>query len=310
MSRIGRLPVVVPKGVDVTIDGRSVSVISLKNTLSLEVAEPIEVNLSDGVITVIRPNDEGKVRALHGLSRTLVANMVTGVTDGYSKTLEIVGFGYRVQAKGSGVEFSLGYSHPVPVTPPDGVTLRVETPTRLVVEGIDKQQVGEVAANIRKLRKPDPYKGKGVRTPASCPAARSGRLESRTWLSPRSEGAGRPAPARPRGRGAICACARRSPAARPGRGWPCTGPPGTSSPSWWTTARAARSYRRLPWKRTCAPRRATRRPGRIGWASCWPAAPRRRVSPPPSSTGVATPTTAGWPRWPTVPAKAGCRCDG
>ena len=163
MSRIGRLPVVVPKGVDVTIDGRSVSVKGPKGTLSLEVAEPIEVNQSDGVITVTRPNDEGRVRALHGLSRTLVANMVTGVTEGYSKTLEIVGVGYRVQAKGSGVEFSLGYSHPVPVNPPDGVTLRVETPTRLVVEGIDKQQVGEVAANIRKLRKPDPYKGKGVR---------------------------------------------------------------------------------------------------------------------------------------------------
>ena len=163
MSRIGRLPVVVPKGVDVTIDGRSVAVKGPKGTLSLEVAEPIEVNLSDGVITVTRPNDEGRVRALHGLSRSLVANMVTGVTDGYSKTLEIVGVGYRVQAKSSGVEFSLGYSHPVPVTPPDGVTLRVETPTRIVVEGIDKQQVGEVAANIRKLRKPDPYKGKGVR---------------------------------------------------------------------------------------------------------------------------------------------------
>ncbi len=163
MSRIGRLPVVVPAGVDVTIDGRSVSVRGPRGKLSLEVAEPIEVNQSDGVINVTRPNDEGKVRALHGLSRTLVANMVTGVTEGYSKTLEIVGVGYRVQAKGGGVEFSLGYSHPVPVNPPDGVTLRVETPTRLVVEGIDKQQVGEVAANIRKLRKPDPYKGKGVR---------------------------------------------------------------------------------------------------------------------------------------------------
>ena len=113
--------------------------------------------------TVTRPNDEGNVRALHGLSRSLVANMVTGVTEGYRKTLEIVGVGYRVQAKGSNLEFSLGFSHPVTVTPPEGITLRVETPTRLVVEGIDKQQVGEVAANIRKLRKPDPYKGKGVR---------------------------------------------------------------------------------------------------------------------------------------------------
>jgi large subunit ribosomal protein L6 len=163
MSRIGRLPVVVPAGVDVTINGREVSVRGPKGQLSMRVAEPIEVKQTDGVITVTRPNDEGPVRALHGLSRTLVANMVTGVTEGYRKTLEIVGVGYRVQARGNGVEFSLGYSHPVPVTPPDGVTLRVETPTRLVVEGIDKQQVGEVAAKIRKLRKPDPYKGKGVR---------------------------------------------------------------------------------------------------------------------------------------------------
>ena len=163
MSRIGRLPVTVPEGVDVTINGRQVTVKGPKGELSMQLAEPIEIAQNDGVITVTRPSDEGTVRALHGLSRTLVANMVTGVTQGYSKTLEIVGVGYRVQAKDNGVEFSLGYSHPVPVTPPQGVTLRVETPTRLVVEGIDKQQVGEVAANSRKLRKPDPYKGKGVR---------------------------------------------------------------------------------------------------------------------------------------------------
>ncbi|HEY6279249.1 MAG TPA: 50S ribosomal protein L6 [Streptosporangiaceae bacterium] len=163
MSRIGRMPVTVPSGVDVTIDGREVTVTGPKGKLSLTIAEPIEVSQSDGAITVTRPSDEGQVRALHGLSRTLVANMVTGVTEGYRKTLEIVGVGYRVQARGGDLEFSLGYSHPVTVTAPEGITLRVETPTRLVVEGIDKQQVGEVAANIRKLRKPDPYKGKGVR---------------------------------------------------------------------------------------------------------------------------------------------------
>jgi len=157
------MPVTIPSGVDVTIDGREVTVKGPKGQLSLEVKEPIEVTKGDGVITVTRPNDEGNVRALHGLSRTLVANMVTGVTEGYRKTLEIVGVGYRVQAKGSNLEFSLGFSHPVTVSPPEGITLRVETPTRLVVEGIDKQQVGEVAANIRKLRKPDPYKGKGLR---------------------------------------------------------------------------------------------------------------------------------------------------
>ena len=163
MSRIGRMPVAIPSGVDVTIDGRQVTVKGPKGTLSLEVVQPIEVKQADGTITVTRPSDEGEIRALHGLSRSLIANMVTGVTDGYRKTLEIVGVGYRVHAKGKDLEFSLGYSHPVPVSPPDGITFRVETPTRLVVEGIDKQQVGEVAANLRKLRKPDPYKGKGVR---------------------------------------------------------------------------------------------------------------------------------------------------
>jgi large subunit ribosomal protein L6 len=163
MSRIGRMPVTVPSGVDVSINGREVAVKGPKGSLSLRVPEPIEVSQADSTITVTRPSDEGEIRALHGLSRSLIANMVTGVTDGYRKTLEIVGVGYRVQARGKDLEFSLGFSHPVPVYAPEGITFRVETPTRFVVEGIDKQQVGEVAANIRKLRKPDPYKGKGVR---------------------------------------------------------------------------------------------------------------------------------------------------
>jgi large subunit ribosomal protein L6 len=163
MSRIGRLPVVVPSGVDVTIDGRDVTVKGPKGSLRLEVAAPIEVHSNDGVITVTRPSDEGEIRALHGLSRSLIANMVTGVTAGYAKTMEIVGVGYRVTAKGKDLEFALGFSHPVVVSPPEGISFRVEAPTRFVVEGIDKQQVGEVAANIRKIRKPDPYKGKGVR---------------------------------------------------------------------------------------------------------------------------------------------------
>jgi large subunit ribosomal protein L6 len=157
------MPVTIPSGVDVSIDGREVTVTGPKGQLSLTVAEPIEVSHRDGAITITRPTDEGRVRALHGLSRTLVANMVTGVTEGYRKTLEIVGVGYRVQARGKDLEFSLGFSHPVTVAPPDGIAFRVEAPTRFVVEGIDKQQVGEIAANIRKLRKPDPYKGKGVR---------------------------------------------------------------------------------------------------------------------------------------------------
>src|ERR1700751_5761224 len=163
MARIGRTPVAIPAGVDATISGREVTVKGPRGTLSMEVAAPIEVSQENGVITVSRPNDEGEIRALHGLSRSLIANMVTGVTEGYRKTMEIVGVGYRVQAKGQDLEFALGFSHPVPVPAPAGITFRVETPTRFVVEGIDKQQVGEVAANIRKLRKPDPYKGKGVR---------------------------------------------------------------------------------------------------------------------------------------------------
>jgi large subunit ribosomal protein L6 len=163
MSRIGRLPVTIPSGVKVDVKGQDVSVTGPKGTLALTVAEPIAIVQEDSVIRVTRPNDDGPVRALHGLSRTLIANMVTGVTDGYKKTLEIVGVGYRVQAKGKDLEFALGFSHPVTVTPPDGITFRVEAPTRFVVEGIDKQLVGEVSAKIRKLRKPDPYKGKGVR---------------------------------------------------------------------------------------------------------------------------------------------------
>ncbi len=164
MSRIGRLPITVPSGVDVALDGQLVTVKGPKGTLSHAVAEPIKVDRDDdGILHVTRPDDERESRSLHGLSRTLIANMVVGVTSGYTKTLEIVGTGYRVQAKGSDLEFALGFSHPVVVSAPSGITFRVEAPTRFAVEGIDKQQVGEVAANIRKLRKPDPYKGKGVR---------------------------------------------------------------------------------------------------------------------------------------------------
>ena len=164
MSRIGRLPVAVPSGVDVTIDGSDVTVKGPKGTLSHTVKEPIAVGRADdGTVAVTRPDDERTSRSLHGLSRTLIANMVTGVTDGYEKKLEIVGVGYRVAAKGSNLEFALGYSHPVPVEAPPGISFVVESPIKFRVEGIDKQQVGEVAANIRKLRKPDPYKGKGVR---------------------------------------------------------------------------------------------------------------------------------------------------
>ncbi|GAA2450163.1 50S ribosomal protein L6 [Actinomadura vinacea] len=163
MSRIGRLPITVPSGVEVKIDGRKVTVKGPKGELNHTVAEPIEVSQDSGTVTVTRPDDINVNRALHGLTRTLINNMVVGVTDGYKKTLVIQGVGYRVVAKGKNLEFSLGYSHPITVEPPEGITFTVERPTQLIVEGIDKQKVGEVAANIRKLRKPDPYKGKGVR---------------------------------------------------------------------------------------------------------------------------------------------------
>jgi large subunit ribosomal protein L6 len=163
MSRIGRLPISAPKGVEVTINGQDVTVKGPKGELKHTITEPITASLEDGVVTVARPDDKPENRSLHGLTRALIANLVEGVSKGYAKTLEIHGVGYRVQARGSNLEFSLGFSHPVVIEPPEGITFRVEKPTILHVEGIDKQLVGQVAANIRSLRKPDPYKAKGVR---------------------------------------------------------------------------------------------------------------------------------------------------
>lgn len=165
MTRIGKLPITVPSGVDVNIDGQQVIVKGPKGTLQHTLAEPITIGRNDeGQLELRRPDDERKSKELHGLSRTLVSNMVVGVTEGYERKLEIVGVGYRVVPKGpTTVELSLGFSHPVTYQAPDGVTFTVESATKFAVLGIDKQAVGEVAANIRKLRKPEPYKGKGVR---------------------------------------------------------------------------------------------------------------------------------------------------
>ena len=165
MSRIGRLPIAIPSGVDVKLDGRQVDVKGPKGALTLTVAEPLSIEKNDaGRLEVSRPDDERESRSLHGLTRTLVNNMITGVTEGYEKKLEIVGVGYRVISKGpQQLEFALGFSHPVVINAPEGITFNVEAPTRFSVSGIDKQLVGETAANIRKLRKPEPYKGKGVR---------------------------------------------------------------------------------------------------------------------------------------------------
>ncbi len=163
MSRIGKLPITVPAGVTVTLDGNRVTVKGPKGELSHVVAEPITVERGDDGLEVKRPNDERQSRALHGLTRSLINNMVVGVTEGYEKRMEIHGTGYRVANRDGNLEFALGYSHPITVEPPTGISFAVENPTRFAVQGIDKQLVGEVAANIRKLRKPDPYKGKGVR---------------------------------------------------------------------------------------------------------------------------------------------------
>lgn len=163
MSRIGRLPIDIPAGVDVTVNGRDVTVTGPRGTLALTVSSPIDVAIEDGRVLVTRPDDERVSRSLHGLTRTLIANNVLGVTQGYTKGLEVVGTGYRVQARGANIEFALGFSHPVLVEPPAGITFTVEGNNRLTVAGIDKQAVGETAANIRKIRKPEPYKGKGVR---------------------------------------------------------------------------------------------------------------------------------------------------
>ena len=163
MSRIGKAPITVPSGVDVAVEGQQVTVKGPKGTLSHTVDEPIRVSVDDGVISVARPDDERDNRALHGLSRSLLNNLVQGVSQGYERKLEIHGVGYRVQLQGSTLVFALGFSHPVRIDPPEGITFTVESPTRFSVQGIDKQLVGQVAANIRWLRRPDPYKGKGVR---------------------------------------------------------------------------------------------------------------------------------------------------
>ena len=163
MSRIGKKTIAVPKGVNVTLNGQDITVKGPKGERSWTVAEEIEVTQEGDELSLTPRSDTQRAKAMWGLSRTLVANMVTGVTEGYTKKLEIVGTGYRVVAKGTDLEFALGYSHPVLIPAPQGITFAVETPTRFSVSGIDKQQVGEVAANLRKLRKPDPYKGKGVR---------------------------------------------------------------------------------------------------------------------------------------------------
>ena len=163
MSRIGRTPIPLPEGVSVDISGQKVTVAGPKGELRHTVVEPIRVSESDGTLVVTRPTDRGPHRALHGLSRTLVANMVQGVSDGFERRLEIVGVGYRAQLRGASLELAVGFSHPVTIEPPEGIQFEVPAPTQVVVRGIDKQAVGQVTAQIRAVRPPEPYKGKGIR---------------------------------------------------------------------------------------------------------------------------------------------------
>ena len=175
MSRIGKEPVSIPAGVDVRLDGRSLTVTGPKGTLTQDVHPDITVTVDDGHVVVTRPDDEREHRALHGLFRSLIANMVVGVTDGYTRRLEIVGVGYRAAATGNGVTLQLGYSHSIDFPAPEGITFEVPAPTRITITGSDKQQVGQVAANIRKLRKPEPYKGKGIRYEGELIRRKSGK---------------------------------------------------------------------------------------------------------------------------------------
>jgi large subunit ribosomal protein L6 len=164
MSRIGKQPIVIPSGVEVSISGQHVAVKGPKGTLELDAPGEIAITTEGDQVVVTRPDDERRHRALHGLTRSLVNNMVVGVSEGFVRELEIVGVGYRATARGpSKLELQVGYSHTVPVDAPEGITLEVPTPNRIIVSGADKQQVGQVAANIRKIRKPEPYKGKGIR---------------------------------------------------------------------------------------------------------------------------------------------------
>lgn len=179
MSRIGRLPVAIPAGVDVRIDGQTVSVKGPKGELSHVVATPITVSQGDAVLEVARPDDERNSRSLHGLTRTLINNMVLGVTEGYEKKLEIHGVGFRCQNKGSSLELSLGFSHPVLIEAPQGITIQATEPTRITVSGIDKHLVGQVAANIRAVRPPDSYHGKGVRYAGEAVRLKAGKTAAR-----------------------------------------------------------------------------------------------------------------------------------
>jgi large subunit ribosomal protein L6 len=163
MSRIGRAPITIPAGVDITIIGTNVTVAGPKGSLAMDVHPKMQLDITDGIMTVTRPNDSGPNRSLHGLTRTLLANMVTGVTTGFAKKLEIQGVGYRASKKGTDLEILVGYSHPVVVSPPEDIEFEVPVPTQILVKGIDKQRVGQVAADIRSIRKPEPYKGKGIR---------------------------------------------------------------------------------------------------------------------------------------------------
>ena len=290
MSRIGKQPIAVPEGVEITVEPELVRVKGPKGELAERVSRDIGVEQQNGELLVTRPSDRGEHRALHGLTRSLIFNMVEGVTNGYEKRLEIQGVGYRAQLQGRMLVLALGYSHPVELEAPEGIDFEVPVPTRIVVRGISKQAVGEVAARIRKVRPPEPYKGKGIRYQGEYVARKVGKraLVSR--------------PSRNRAFAGAAACAPRSAAPPSARGSRYSARTAACRPRSSTTCAAIRSPPSTGPKRSSKTFRAWTRPSAP--ASCSPSGPSRRVSRPASSTAAATAFTARSRRWPTAPAKA------
>jgi len=286
MSRIGKKPIPIPQGVKVQVGEGVVRAEGPKGKLSQPIPSPLSATLDGGVLVIGRPDDERKIRALHGLTRALMANMVSGVKDGFERKLDIVGIGYRAQMQGKSIQLALGYSHPVIFPLPDGITAEIDKQTAITLRGADKALLGETAAKLRALRKPDPYKGKGIRYSDEYVRRKVGK-KAGAKLSPGTGGA--------RATSATTACGATCAARRRGRGWPSSGASATSTRSSSTTMRGARC-----WRWTAAARRsssstrpaATWPPPRRS-ARCWPRRPRRPASRASCSIAAATSTTAG-----------------
>jgi len=277
MSRIGRKPVPLPKGVTAQIDGQRITVKGPKGEIGRTIHPELAMALEDTAVVVRRPSDESRHKALHGLTRTLIANMVDGVTKGFAKALEIQGVGYKAEPKPFGVQLVVGFSHPVPYHAPQGIKISVENNVLVKVEGVDKELVGQVAAEIRAIRPPEPYKGKGVRY-----VGEQVRRKDRSIRFARKTSAVT---------GGTCACAARWAAARSGRGSSCSVPRSTSMPRSWTTRAASRWSAPPTRPRASRSRARARPPAALRWGGSSPSRRRRRGSPRWSSTAVGTSIT-------------------